>query len=212
MYGFRRRSNYIIETVGIFKGHTRGVLGGSQRQQCIHRIQNTPPGSPFHRQCRGDPRKPRHRFRRPCVGGSGVAKKFPSGLRSMQSAAGSYALYIDNHTDFKLNLLKTILILFFLSMVGACATDTYCAKKYKVLFCYGNWGVDQQSEEFKKHRRLCLRQSKSCVRFGVKMWGFGGCYPEYDIRAMEECYQDCMERHGYKLWGLSNKMLNTLYF
>ena len=100
-----------------------------------------------------------------------------------------------------------ILLIFILS--SGC-TSTYCARKYKVVFCFGNWGIDQQSAEFKKHRRLCMRQSRGCAGIGPRMFSFGGCYPEWVIRAIDECYQDCMERRGYKLLGLSNEMLNTL--
>ena len=109
--------------------------------------------------------------------------------------------------------MRKIVLLMVLIFVFSSGCSSYrCARKYKVLHCYGDWGVNQQSAQFKKDRRLCAYYSKGCRRFGAILMGFGQCYPERDIRAMEECYQDCMERRGYKLQGLSDKMLNTPSF
>jgi hypothetical protein len=98
-----------------------------------------------------------------------------------------------------------LMLLFFAFSTG-CAT--YCAKKYKVLPCYGKWeNVDQQSAQFKKDRRICMRTSMATPGAGV-VFHMGGCYPEWVIRAREEMYQDCMEKRGYKYLGLADQMIN----
>jgi len=99
------------------------------------------------------------------------------------------------------------LMLLVFALSTGCST-TYCVKKYKVLSSYGNWGVDQQSSQFIKHRNICMRQARASLGASRDMFGFGGCLSESDIRIEDEMYKDCMEMHGYKLQGISDKMLN----
>jgi len=97
-----------------------------------------------------------------------------------------------------------MLLIFALS----CGCAAYCARKYKVVACFGKWeNVDQQSTQFKKDRRICMRSAMGAAGAGV-VFHMGGCYPEWVIRARDEVYQDCMERRGYKFLGLSDEMLN----